>query len=100
MKKVKERTVGEVYKPLDGFGKLFKAFFGNGEASIDDKDLDVELNKIIAEQDSSYIEKQEKAIASNGSKAGGKKSDRIKVKSNKEDVKAKQTKARERDEER
>ena len=100
MSRVKERVIGETYKPLEGIGKLVKAFFGNGETNIKEDDLDREVNAIMAEQDSNLISKYEKSVASSGNKAGGKKSDRIKVKTTNNEITSRQVEDRERDEER
>ena len=82
------------------FKELVKSFFGNGEAYVKDDEIDREVNKIIEEQDSDFIRKQEKAVTSTGNKSGGKKSDRINVKAAKKEEAAKSINDRERDEER
>ena len=81
------------------FKELVKSFFGNGEAYVKDDEIDREVNKIIAEQDSDFIRKQEKAVTT-GNKAGGKKNDRINVKAAKKEELAKSGNDRERGEER
>lgn len=102
MSKIRNNYVGEKIYPLAGFKDFLNGLFGNSETYIEDDEIDNEVNKIIAEQDSSFISQQEKAVATTDNKAGGKKSksDRINIKAAKKGETVKSISDRERDEER
>ena len=102
MSKVKNNYVGEKIYPLAGFKELLNGLFGSSKAYVEDNEIDDEVNKIIAEEDSAFISRQEKAVSTTESYAGGKKSksDRINVKAAKMEEATKSINDIERDEER
>ena len=100
MSKTRERIVGEKIYPLVGFKELVKNFFGNGEEYYKDDEIEIEVNKIIEQENSDFIRNLEKSTTSTGKKSGGKKNDRLNVKTTKKEPTARHLEDRERDEER
>ncbi|MBR3162992.1 MAG: hypothetical protein IKF17_02680 [Clostridia bacterium] len=99
MSKNRVRLVGEKIYPFAEIKEFFKVLVNN-DSSYENDDIDAELNDIKKEQDNGLIMKYEKAVTTNGNKAGGKKSERINVKATKKEVETKSIEDKLRDEER